>query len=505
MKDRRGLTDLVRAVGTPEGQGGQFAPWQFSALAGLLDGARGNAEIAKAIQPLDGLRNAARAVAEDDKASEDDRLLAVRLLGREPKDQDADRDRLAKLLRPQVSGRLQQAAVAALGRTSDRRVPETLLAGWKSHSPQLRSVLLDTLLSRDAWAATLLASIEDKCTPAAEIDPAHRRRLLDNRDPKLKTRARAVFSEEGGPRSAVVASYRSALTTPGDPAAGAAVFKRACATCHKVGNEGVEVGPDLATLTDKSPESLLVAILDPNRAVEAKYTNFTVATTDGRVLTGLIAVETATAVTLKRQEGKEDVLLRSDIEQMAGSGQSLMPEGMEKDLTPKDVADVIAFLGGIGPPPKQLAGNRPERIKPGADGTIVLRAAAAEIRGDTLTFEPKHGNLGYWATANDLAAWTFEVGRPGKYAVAIDWACDDGTAGNRLALRVGPGRIEHQVAGTGSWDTYRSAKLGEVTLAPGPNRLEIQSIGRIRGALLDLRAVELRPLEVEKPAGSCCD
>ena len=104
------------------------------------------------------------------------------------------------------------------------------------------------------------------------------------------------------------------------------------------------MGPDLATLNDKSPEALLVAILDPNRAFESKYAGFTVATDDGRVLTGLIAGETASAITLRSQEGRDDVLLRSEIDEMAGSGQSLMPEGVEKDLTPQSLADLIAFL-----------------------------------------------------------------------------------------------------------------------------------------------------------------
>src|SRR5206468_3465586 len=111
-------------------------------------------------------------------------------------------------------------------------------------------------------------------------------------------------------------------------------------------DEGVEVGPDLATLADKSPESLLVAILDPNRAFESKYAEFVIALEDGRVLNGLVAAETATGVTLRRQEGKEATLARSEIESMAGSGRSLMPEGMEKDLSVKDVADLIAYLGG---------------------------------------------------------------------------------------------------------------------------------------------------------------
>ena len=122
------------------------------------------------------------------------------------------------------------------------------------------------------------------------------------------------------------------------------MFKKLCASCHRLGKDGVEVGPDLATLNDKSPESLLFAILDPNRAFETKYAAFTVATVDGRVLNGLVASESATSVTLRRQDGKDDVLLRSDIDEMATSGQSLMPEGLEKDLKPRDLADLIAYI-----------------------------------------------------------------------------------------------------------------------------------------------------------------
>ncbi len=93
----------------------------------------------------------------------------------------------------------------------------------------------------------------------------------------------------------------------------------------------------------------MIAILDPNRAFETRYAAFTIGTVDGRVLNGLIASESATAVTLRRQEGKEDVLLRSDIQEMSASGQSLMPEGVEKDLKPADLADLIAYIASIGP------------------------------------------------------------------------------------------------------------------------------------------------------------
>jgi putative heme-binding domain-containing protein len=240
---------------------------------------------------------------------------------------------------------LQLTAVAALGRGGDPKAAESLIGGWKRYSPALREAVLDALLSREAWTAGLLSSLEDKCTPLADIGPAHRRRLLALKNQALKGRAEALFSQPSAARQTVLDAYKPALALRGNSAAGAAVFKRVCATCHKMGNEGIEVGPDLATLTDRSPEALLAAILDPNRAFEAKYALFNVALKDGRVLNGMIASETSVSLTLRRQEGKEDVLFRIDIDELAASGQSLMPEGLEKDLKPQELADLLSFLG----------------------------------------------------------------------------------------------------------------------------------------------------------------
>ena len=292
-------------------------------------------------------------------------------------------------------------------------------------------------------------------------------------------------------------SYKSALAIKGDPAAGKAVFVRACAVCHRMGDVGVDVGPNLGALAEKSPEALLIAILDPNRAFESRYAGFTVATVDGRLLTGLIGSETANAVTLRRQEGKEDVVLRRDIEEMAASGQSLMPEGLEKDVSPRDMADLLAYLEGSGSPPKSFAGNRPRMVKPSPDGTIVLLAADAEIRGDRLVYEPKHGNLGFWMAANDRATWRFDVAQPGKYAVWLDWACPHDAAGNALEINLGDQQIRHVVGGTGTWDDYALQRVGELELPAGPCRLEVRPCTPPRNALLDLRRIELRP---RKPA-----
>jgi len=72
-----------------------------------------------------------------------------------------------------------------------------------------------------------------------------------------------------------------------------------------------------------------------------------VATTDGRTISGIIASEPATSLTLKRALGATDVVPRAQIEAVASTGLSLMPEGLEKGQTPQDLADLIAFLRSI--------------------------------------------------------------------------------------------------------------------------------------------------------------
>ena len=323
-------------------------------------------------------------------------------------------------------------------------MPERLLAGWKTYSPALRCSIIDILLSRRAWTLSLLAAIEAARVAPGEIAPAQRNVLLAHRDPETRRRAQTAFSHLEQSRQKVVDDYLPALDLKGDPAAGKAVFTRVCATCHRLGDLGVEVGPNLGALTEKTPETLLISILDPNRAFESRYASFTVATKDGRLITGLVASETANSVTLRRQEGKEDVVLRSDIEEMTASGQSFMAEGLEKELTQRDMADLLAFLDGVDPPPKAFQGNHPRLVKPGPDGTISLSAADAEIYGDRLIFETAHNNLGYWMAANDRAVWRFEVAAPGKYAVWLDWACPNDAAGNVLEIHLGSQRIRAQ-------------------------------------------------------------
>ena len=113
---------------------------------------------------------------------------------------------------------------------------------------------------------------------------------------------------------------------------GTAIFQKICANCHRLENVGFEIGPNLATIKNRGADAILLNVLDPNREVNPQYVNYVIVTEDGKSLTGMIAAETATSVTLKRQENATDTVLRVNIDEMRSTGMSIMPEGMEKQI-----------------------------------------------------------------------------------------------------------------------------------------------------------------------------
>jgi len=267
------------------------------------------------------------------------------LLGREAKRRDEDVKLLGELLVPQNSAALQSAAVAALGRIADDRVPEALAADWNVHSPALKGQILDVLLSRGSWQPRLLDLIEKKSIPAAQVDAARRQRLLAHRQESIRRRAAKLFDGAiSADRRKVLDDFKEAVTLAGDSRRGKIVFGKSCSICHRLEDVGHAVGPDLQTLSNKSPLYLLTEILDPNRNVDTRYLSYIAVTRSGRTFAGLLASENATSIILRGQEGKEEALLRSELDELQSTGKSLMPEGLEKELSKQDIVDLITYL-----------------------------------------------------------------------------------------------------------------------------------------------------------------
>jgi putative heme-binding domain-containing protein len=126
--------------------------------------------------------------------------------------------------------------------------------------------------------------------------------------------------------------------------AGGKVFRDKCATCHLAHDVGFAVGPDLTAEFGRAEEAYIRDIVAPSETISAGYTTYSVVTTDGRILNGLLAAETPTSVTLREAGGKDQMILRKDIDELRALPTSLMIDNLSKELTPADVANVIAWL-----------------------------------------------------------------------------------------------------------------------------------------------------------------
>jgi putative heme-binding domain-containing protein len=490
-------------------------PWQCAALADFLDVLEAQqsslAQLAKEadpglseiIQQLKAHFAWARGVASAHLRSPPEFcLIATRLLGRGLEERAEDRELLEGFLTPHQGTDVQVAAVRAIGRQPDASGSRLLLRRWKLLTPPIRSQVVGVLIRHPQGVNALLEAIESKAVLALDIDAARRQRLLDHEKPEIRDRAAKVFvGVIDRDRQKIIDGYKSALTAKGEAAKGQSIFAKTCASCHKLAGVGNDVGPDLGAMKDKSRAALLEAILDPNRALEARYVNYLCTTANGQTLSGLLASETSNSITLVTQDGKPQTVLRNHIEQLASTGKSAMPEGLEKDIKPEQMADLLAFLTSNLPPGanapgsplkrKEFVGNQPELVKPDANSVLKLTAKNCEIYGTSLVFEPQFTNLGWWTKEDDHAVWNIDVPRAAKFEVHFDYACHDSAAGDTFALTIGEQRLTGKVAGTGTWENYRQVKVGEVELVAGQQRVVMRSAGPIRSALIDLRVVRL--------------
>lgn len=254
-----------------------------------------------------------------------------------------------------ASAELPRRALVVAGRLDAPEVARAVLAAWGRLDAGLQPLAVELLSSRAAWALALLEAIEAGRVPREALGVNQVRNLLASRDPRVVAKVEAVWGklrkDRNPQREQIVAEMRSLVTSgPGDPVAGQAAFHKLCGQCHKIHGVGQEVGPDITVNGRGNLEQLLSNVFDPSLVIGRGYQARVVLTTDGRVVTGLVVEEGPQRVVLKVQGGKLETLARGDIEEMETSPLSLMPEGVERQLAPREIVDLFAFLALDKPP-----------------------------------------------------------------------------------------------------------------------------------------------------------
>ncbi|CAN1489972.1 Putative membrane-bound dehydrogenase [Spirosomataceae bacterium] len=244
--------------------------------------------------------------------------------------------------------KLQENALRQLSSYREKEIGNKVVAMWKDLSPQTRRYASDLLLYIESNHDALLTGLEKGIINIGEMnfDLERRRTLLwwtDNEN--TKTRAKKLFSDSGvSNRQAAMDKMKPALTLKGNNINGKKIFSNTCATCHKYGSIGQEVGPVLTEISRKSKATMLHDILDPNAAVDPKYVNHSLETKSGAIHMGIVANETDKSVTIHKIGGEKVLINKSEIKKFRSLGTSLMMEGFENALSTQEMADLLEFL-----------------------------------------------------------------------------------------------------------------------------------------------------------------
>jgi putative membrane-bound dehydrogenase-like protein len=288
-----------------------------------------------------------RSLATDPEAPEPSRLAAIDVIAdlADPSWASPLRD----LAVGDVPATIQAAALKTLARFEELSVADALLAAYPSKDAAWRARARDVLLVRREWAGSFLRAVDRGEIPAAEVPLDQVGRVANLGDPTLDALARKhwgkVASATPESKLAEVRRLNNDLNSgPGDFERGRALFREHCANCHRLFGEGRAVGPELTHANRGDRQFLLVSLVDPGGVVRKEYQATVVQTRDGRVLSGLLAEQTPTHITLLGALEEKTTIRRDEVEDQADSPSSLMPEDLYHRFSPGDLRDLFRYL-----------------------------------------------------------------------------------------------------------------------------------------------------------------
>jgi putative heme-binding domain-containing protein len=286
---------------------------------------------------------AAKGIASDGSALPFARRSALQILAFLRRSEDSPT--VLKFLLPSQPESVQLSASSAVAEYGQPTLVATALKSWNQYQVSTRRQLLAAATRSNTNASVLIDALKSNELSPAEIDPFLRQSLLRNASSTAREDLEKLLgSPVSADRVATIEKFTPALKLTGNREHGRALFEKSCAQCHTFREFTGKVGPNLAGIAARPKEALLVDILDPSRQVPSEFLSYSVQTNDGDSLTGLLASESSSSVTLRRPNLPDEIIPRSRISNLQAGRTSLMPDGLDAGLTINDMADILQYL-----------------------------------------------------------------------------------------------------------------------------------------------------------------
>jgi putative membrane-bound dehydrogenase-like protein len=289
----------------------------------------------------------AKSLARDENASPNVRCQALQMIGRSLGTAGQERKLLGQLLSPTTPLNVQIAAVERLAEFRDRESTVELLSHWSDLTYSVRDVAALLFTANAASTEALVEALESGAVLAGDLSLSVQQTLRQSSSQSLQARVGRVLGKTSVADQELIQQYlqfQQAAGGKADHSRGRELFRKHCAACHVPDALGRATGPNLSNLTNRSPAALTESILVPNRSVEPNYRGYVVQTSDGRVLSGIIAEEAGDTITLALADGKRTTVHRSEIDEIRNTRVSLMPDGFNREFNHEMLRDLVEYL-----------------------------------------------------------------------------------------------------------------------------------------------------------------
>ncbi|WDQ18615.1 PVC-type heme-binding CxxCH protein [Rhodopirellula sp. P2] len=315
-------------------------------VANWITGVRSTAKIKAAIEGSKAdffarVAETAKATLVDPDQDHDRRKDAVEVLLALAPHSSALRDRLTDSTDAELRSRI----LDGLLKTDPEWTRSILVSHQDPWRPEERGVVCRRARSDSDTAKWLLLAVKQEHLPRSFVDATTANALRSHRDKTIRELANQTFAPPED-RAKVLEQYAEVANrfSTADVSTGRKLFAQHCSNCHRMEGVGHAVGPDISDSRTKTAEALLVAVLNPDAAIDASFTRYQILTVDGEVVSGLLHKEDSDSVTLLEAGNQQRRVNRDDIETFRAVDASLMPSGMEQTLSVDQMSDLIGYL-----------------------------------------------------------------------------------------------------------------------------------------------------------------
>ena len=302
-------------------------------------------------------RGEAKSVAEalrviaDAKADKLMRLQYTEILGEAPNAKAIPV--LLGIVKSEPGTDLKRAALGALKPYNDARISAGVLAVYGELPDSLRKVAGTLLAGRESWALEFLRAVDGGELAAglvsAEVVSLLRSHGEGRVGQLLDKHFAGAATDEAKLEQEIQRLAKVVTAKPGSPYEGKKLYAASCGACHRLFEQGGQIGPDLTAYQRDDLDTVLLNIINPSAEIREGYENFLLTTNDGRLAGGFLVEQDARSVVLRGLDGQDVTFERESIRGLKAQGVSLMPPGLLAGYSDGQIRDLMAYLRSSQP------------------------------------------------------------------------------------------------------------------------------------------------------------